>query len=230
MATTSDGVARKAGSRLRHLFEAMGLVLLVATVLLALAMVSYNRTDPSGNMAVDAMPRNILGKDGAWLADKLLQFFGLGAALVPFILLVWSVRLLLGRGLAWFWLRLLLVPLVAALTALALAVVPKPLFSGLGGVVGYVGQDLVRQAGAAPLLVAATAAVLAAALLLYVMGFPVDDWSNVEPARRRRTARLPKRQRPGLRRWIAEPFAWTGRLAGWVVGALRSRADAAGDE
>ena len=74
-------------SRFRHLFEAMGLTLLVATVLLALAMVSYNSADPSANMAVDTAPRNMLGKDGAWIVDWLFRIFGMAAALVPFVLL-----------------------------------------------------------------------------------------------------------------------------------------------
>ncbi len=212
------GEAAKA-SRFRHLFEAMGLALLVATVLLALAMVSYNSADPSANMAVDAVPRNILGKDGAWIVDWLFRIFGMAAALVPFILLIWSVRLLLGRGLAWFWLRVLLAPPMAAFAALALAVVPTPAFwplkkEGLGGLVGQLGWGKAAGAGAAPpWLLAAAAAAVAATLLLYVAGFPVDDWSNVEPMRRRRQqARGERRRGAGWLRWAAAPFALARRL------------------
>src|SRR5258708_13864724 len=111
-------------SRLRRLFEAMGLALLVATVLLALAMVSYNSADPSANMAVDAVPRNMLGKEGAWIVDWLFRIFGMAAALAPFILLIWSVRLLLGLGLAWFWLRLLLAAPLPPLPPLPLGLLP----------------------------------------------------------------------------------------------------------
>jgi DNA segregation ATPase FtsK/SpoIIIE-like protein len=167
------GEAPKA-SRFRHVFEAMGLALLVATVLLALAMVSYNSADPNANFAVDAVPRNMLGKDGAWLVDWLFRIFGMAAAVLPFILLIWSVRLLLGRGLAWFWLRLLLAPPVAALAALALAVLPTPGFwplkkEGLGGLVGHLGWGWGKAVGAAaapPWVVARGAARAAAALLL----------------------------------------------------------------
>ena len=222
------GEAAKA-SRFRHLFEAMGLALLVATVLLALAMVSYNSADPSANMAVDAVPRNMLGKDGAWIVDWLFRIFGMAAALVPFILLIWSVRLLLGRGLAWFWLRLLLAPPMAAFAALALAVVPTPAFwplkkEGLGGLVGQIGWGKAAGAAAAPpWLLALAAAALAATLLLYVAGFPVDDWSNVEAARRRRPqARGERRRGAGWRRWAAAPFALARRL--WAA-----RADAGDD-
>src|SRR5258708_4545298 len=177
-------------SRFRHLFEAMGLALLVAAVLLALAMVSYNRADPSANMAVDAVPRNMLGKEGAWSCDCLSRIFGMAGGLAPFILLIWSVRLLLGRGLAWFWLRLLLAAPMAALAALALGVVPTPAFwplkkEGLGGLVGQLGWGKAAGAGAAsPWLLALAAAAGAATLLLYVAGVPVGDWAHVERGRR----------------------------------------------
>ncbi|HYM27154.1 MAG TPA: DNA translocase FtsK 4TM domain-containing protein, partial [Steroidobacteraceae bacterium] len=211
-------------SRFRHLFEAMGLALLVATVLLALAMVSYDSADPSANMAVDAVPRNILGKDGAWLVDWLFRIFGIAAALVPVILLIWSVRLLLGRGLAWFWLRLLLALPATAAAALALAVLPTPAFwplkkEGLGGLIGQLGWGEVAGV-VAPWLLALVAAALAAALLLYVAGFPVDDWSNVEPVRRRRQ-QAAQREWSGiaLLRWAVAPFAWARRL--WQERAAR---------
>ncbi len=215
-------------SRFRHLFEAMGLALLVAAVLLALAMVSYNSADPSANMAVDAVPRNMLGKEGAWIVDWLFRIFGMAAALAPFILLIWSVRLLLGRGLAWFWLRLLLAAPMAALAALALGVVPTPAFwplkkEGLGGLVGQLGWGKAAGAGAAsPWLLALAAAAVAATLLLYVAGFPVDDWSNVERVRRRRQHARGERR---WLRWAAAPFVLAHRL--WAAGA--ARADAALD-
>jgi S-DNA-T family DNA segregation ATPase FtsK/SpoIIIE len=222
-------------SRFRHLFEALGLTLLVATVLLALAMVSYNSADPSANMAVDTAPRNMLGKDGAWIVDWLFRIFGMAAALVPFVLLIWSVRLLLGRGLAWFWLRLLLAPPLAALAALALAVIPTPGFwplkkEGLGGLVGQLGWGKAAgAAGAPPWLLALAAAAVAVALLLYVAGFPVDDWSNVEPIRRRRPqARSERRRGGGWLRWMAAPVVWARDL--WAARTSRAEADADEDE
>jgi DNA segregation ATPase FtsK/SpoIIIE, S-DNA-T family len=198
-------------SRLRHLFEALGLALLIATVLLALAMVTYNSADPSANMAIDAAPSNILGRDGAWLVDWLFRLFGLAAALLPFILLIWSVRLLLGRGLAWFWLRVLLVAPAVASAALALAVLRTPDFwplrkEGLGGLVGRLARA--NASAAAPSwLLALVAAALTLALLLYIAGFPVDDWSNVEPIRRRRQAASERR---------SASLGWAMALLGWL--------------
>src|SRR5579863_3711879 len=110
----------------RRMSELFGVALLAAAVLLVLAMVSYDHGDPSWNHAVDAVQRNILGFAGASLADLLFQTLGAAAYLLPLVLLDWAVRLLLGRGLAWLWLRLVLVPPALILAAFALAIVPAP--------------------------------------------------------------------------------------------------------
>src|SRR5579883_3424280 len=104
MVTMTEGIAEGAppSSWRRRVFEILGLALLIATVLLALAMASFSRGKPSWNHAVDALQTNILGFAGASLADTLFQIFGAAAVLLPLILLDWAVRLLLGRGLAWF--------------------------------------------------------------------------------------------------------------------------------
>ena len=197
MVTMSDSAERRVPHRL--LFEAMGLLLLIGTVLLALALISYNRADPSWNHAVDALPSNILGRGGASLADLLFQSFGLAAALLPVVLLYWSVRLLLGRGLARLWLRLLLLPPALLLMTLALAVLPAPRFwpvaAGLGGFAGkLLAAAAVHHAVPGP-LASLAAAALAALLLLFVTGLSIDDWRNVLPAERpqRRRGREPAR-------------------------------------
>jgi S-DNA-T family DNA segregation ATPase FtsK/SpoIIIE len=208
----SDAAEPKAprASRWRRLFEALGVMLLVATLLLALAMLSYDRADPSWNHAVDAVPGNILGFAGATLADLLFQSFGLAAALLPLILLDWSIRLLLGRGLARFWLRLLLVPPALLLAGLALSIVPTPSFwplpAGLGGFAGALLRDTLDRAGAAAPMAAAAAAALVTLLTLYVMGFTLDGGPEFEPATRRLA-----RERPGRLRRFGRGIAalWT---------------------
>src|SRR6185437_12623404 len=86
---------------------------------------------------------------------------------------------------------------------------------GLGGFVGRLAK---AHASAAPSwLLALVAAGLALALLLYIAGFPVDDWSNVEPMRRRRQARSERR---GLSLgWALAPLGWARAL--WA--GVRSR-------
>ena len=101
----SEAVDRKEHTLRRLASEVAGLLLLVAAVLQALLLLSFNHADPSWNHAVDAAPTNILGPPGAIIADLLFQGFGAAAALLPLVLLHWSVQLLLGHGLRRFWAR-----------------------------------------------------------------------------------------------------------------------------
>ena len=55
------------------------MALLVAAMLLALALATYDHADPSWNHAADRAVTNALGLDGARIADALLQGLGLAA-------------------------------------------------------------------------------------------------------------------------------------------------------
>ena len=79
-----------------RLNEAGGLVCLSASLALTLSLISYNPLDPSWNTASGAArAQNLIGNTGAWLADVLLQTFGLPAYLLPLFLL----------ALSWKWIR-----------------------------------------------------------------------------------------------------------------------------
>ena len=219
MALFND-IARKAplapeGFSLRRLAgQAVGLALLVAAILLALALATHDRADPSWNHAADRDAANALGLGGARLSDALLQGLGLGAWLLPLVLLDWAVRLLLGRGLARLWLKLaLLVPMLGA-AALALAIFPAPpgwpLAAGLGGALGGIGERALDAANLAPPLAAMAAAALVALLLLYVLGFSPAAWA---PALALRAPQL-RLARPGLvARLRARIAAWRSAAA-----------------
>ncbi|MGH9658147.1 MAG: DNA translocase FtsK 4TM domain-containing protein, partial [Bryobacteraceae bacterium] len=80
----------------RRLNEATGLVLLAAGVLLWLSLLSYQPQDPSWNTAATPLrPTNLVGYAGSYLADVLLQTFGLIAFAFPVLALL----------IAWKWLR-----------------------------------------------------------------------------------------------------------------------------
>ena len=82
----------------RRLNELVGFLLCVSALLLFLALASYSPLDPSWNSAsVLTGPhaaRNWIGVVGAYTADALLQFFGVGA----FLLVVFPAML----GVRWF--------------------------------------------------------------------------------------------------------------------------------
>lgn len=80
----------------RRLNEAVGFLLLLAGLALALSFASYNPADPSWNTATGAPHvSNLIGRVGALIADLTLQIFGYSAYLLP--IFVW----LLG----WKWVR-----------------------------------------------------------------------------------------------------------------------------
>jgi DNA segregation ATPase FtsK/SpoIIIE, S-DNA-T family len=75
-------------ARPSRLNEAVGFLLFLAGLGIALCLASYNPLDPSGNTATQvAHTQNLLGRAGAAAADLLLQVFGLAAYLLP--LLIW---------------------------------------------------------------------------------------------------------------------------------------------
>jgi S-DNA-T family DNA segregation ATPase FtsK/SpoIIIE len=114
----------------RRLNELVGLVLLVGSVLLMLALLSYRPTDPSWNTVADVpsggvqhgMVRNWAGVFGANASDLLLQLEGAAALLFPILLgsLGWSWLRSRAAGSPW-----------AKLTGVGLYLVFAPAFFGL---------------------------------------------------------------------------------------------------
>src|SRR5215469_13218161 len=82
----------------RRLNELVGFLMCVSALLLFLALVSYSPLDPSWNSASvltgSHAARNWIGVVGAYTADPLLQFFGVGA----FLLVIFPAML----GARWF--------------------------------------------------------------------------------------------------------------------------------
>ncbi|HEV3176721.1 MAG TPA: DNA translocase FtsK 4TM domain-containing protein [Stellaceae bacterium] len=167
----------------RRLTEGAGVLLVFASLLLAVTLASFDRNDPSPSHAIDGPVRNIAGPMGAVVADVLLQAVGLAAALLPAVLLAWAFRLLLNRGVTQLTLRsALLLPLLV-LGAIALNLIPPglhwPIPAGLGGIVGLMGLDVLAHTGAPRPALAMAAAALAGLLLLYVLGLTLEDWALI---------------------------------------------------
>lgn len=118
-----------------------GLLLLLVGAGLVALLLSYDPGDPSLNNATDAVPQNLLGGVGAYIADFLLQGFGLGATLLVPALFVWALRTLCGAPLKHHGRALLATSLAALLGAGALGLIwpapVGPLGAGSGGVLGF---------------------------------------------------------------------------------------------
>ena len=174
----------------RRAAEIFGLGLFAAAVLILLALTSFQAGDPSTNVATGEAAANRLGTPGAWLADILLQWFGLAGVLPVVILAAWAWRVVSHRGLPWFWVNLTITPLLLAASCGFLAGLQAPeswpLVGGLGGIIG----DGVRhgifsliawlQIPAPPaLLVTLIAASIALLALMLSLGIEFGEWRTV---------------------------------------------------
>jgi len=140
--------------------DLVALVLLGATIFMALALTTYDRADATsagaGGVLVYPAPggtANLCGRAGSWLADSLLRLFGVGAYYVVGSLAVLTTLLLTRReitfpklrGLGWF------VSLCGLATLFGMLI---PQFApslwrgpviGPGGVLGTVGQAVLEM-------------------------------------------------------------------------------------
>jgi S-DNA-T family DNA segregation ATPase FtsK/SpoIIIE len=117
----------------RVLYRSLGLVILLLAAALAVALISYQPSDPSLNHATAAAARNLVGAPGALVADLLLQGFGFAAALAVLPLAIVGMRIAGGgppRAVRLSFLTLAALPLSAAACGLALPVGTGPASAG----------------------------------------------------------------------------------------------------
>lgn len=73
--------------------EIRGIILLALAVLLCLALVSYDRLDPSWNVSSHRVQvENYIGPFGAYVADLLIILFGLASFCLPLALLILAIN------------------------------------------------------------------------------------------------------------------------------------------
>lgn len=164
--------------------QALGVLIIAAAGLLAVALIGYDPADPGWSHATDRAPTNPLGESGAFAADILLHSFGLAIGLATLALAGWGWRLLRYARLDGFWLRLIILPVIMLTGATVLhaidGFVAAPTGSGAGGMVGALLAGYLQAAMAAmamppwPGLAVVTAITLA--LLPIAIGVPRRDW------------------------------------------------------
>jgi len=113
----------------RRLNELVGFLMCVSALLLFLALASYSPLDPSWNSASVLTgshgARNWIGVVGAFVADMLLQFFGVGA----FLLVIFPAML----GARWFRSRNIQSPIAKSLGGIWLVMFIPALLALLPG-------------------------------------------------------------------------------------------------
>jgi S-DNA-T family DNA segregation ATPase FtsK/SpoIIIE len=78
--------------------EALGIIFIALSVIIAISLLSYSSLDPSFNTTVgDRKVNNFIGVFGSYLADGLIQVFGGGAYLIPFAIFLYGSNKLIRR-------------------------------------------------------------------------------------------------------------------------------------
>src|ERR1051326_7967175 len=135
----------------RWVLPILGAALVLASLLLLLALATYDPRDPSLDTATAAVARNYAGHHGAFVADLLSQGIGLAAYLVPLVLLGWAFHLMLQRPIRHPVRKLVLLPLLLLLGAGACSILQPPpsALPGTGGVLGWLMLGTVERIGLA---------------------------------------------------------------------------------
>lgn len=120
--------------------ELAGVLLLAASLLLFLSLISYDALDPSQSVAARHSPGNLIGKVGAWTADQLYQSLGFPALLLPLPILLVGYKKVRTRKIEYPWAKLsaffcILFSLSTGMSLLAIPV-PGPTNFTAGGLVG----------------------------------------------------------------------------------------------
>lgn len=193
---TSTPLSSRVRSQMRARFaELGGLGLLVLAAAIAVSLWSYNPRDPSYNTATGALPTNLLGGPGAFIADALVQWLGIASAVPVLVLVAWSWRVIrhhtLNFALPGLVAFLLLMPAAAASVSLLQQIVPGiggiawPSRAGFGGLVGLSLGRHALEAGRAELgaggIAVSAALVWLFTLLLLVLaiGLKRNEWGGL---------------------------------------------------
>ncbi len=198
-ALTPDSISEKLGNTVlpeavsaffkRRASEGLGLFLMTLGVAMMASLLSYSANDPSLNNATDLPIDNLLGANGAIVADVALQTFGISSALPGLTLIAWGLRLFAKQPVRHISIRFILLISSILLVSISASVllVPGnwPLMTGLGGFTGQALYDqLVPIIQAVhviygPALLSALCGGLATGLMIYVFGWSLQDWRTV---------------------------------------------------
>ncbi len=163
--------------------RAIGSAQLAVGLALALALVTYDASDPAANVASGGSTSNVLGGAGAWIADWLLRGFGVAAAVAAIAPIAWGCRGLKLKRTRRRALRLVALALVLPCLAMGLAALQGgvgdwPLREGPGGAIGTVLHHRAALLFGGSAWIAHAAGLGAGALLAaWAFGFDLEDWA-----------------------------------------------------
>ena len=166
--------------------EGLGLALILVSLAVLAALVSFDPLDPSWSVATAGPIRNMLGLPGAYFADSVLQLIGLAGALTVPILAAWGWRIMSDLTLKRPVVRVALSFPAIFFGAAGMAGLPTaeswPFQIGMGGFVGdwvlgtVFGWLTALTPAIAPAWVAAGLGAVCLALIAFVLGFSLAEW------------------------------------------------------
>ena len=77
--------------------EVLGILLVLFSIYVALSLFSYTKWDPSFFTAGSSTTRNYGGLVGSYMADTIISLVGLTSYLLPFCLIIYGIKRLLGK-------------------------------------------------------------------------------------------------------------------------------------
>ncbi|CAK7192608.1 hypothetical protein COMNV_00812 [Commensalibacter sp. Nvir] len=179
----------------RRLTQLCGWILWIFALFLALALISYNPSDPSFNTSAQQEPTNLLGHTGACISDLLIQWVGIASLYFVAVFLAWGWSLVRRQHLSWFLFRILALfcatPVIASvITAIPLAVTNRsiiqwPSQAGLGGSMGLVTAQTAFEAAyatfgpAGKILIWFLGLIFAIILVPLSMGLTRYEWHRL---------------------------------------------------
>lgn len=208
----------------RRLAEILGVSLFLLSALIIAAVLSFEAEDPSLNTASGGTVANLLGTQGAVIADLSLQILGLIVLLPCFAGLAWGWRLMRQRRMD-TWGRQVLYLLVAV-TGCSLALAPLappegwPFATGLGGVAGSLLASGIGTVGSAlnmtvPLAwVSSLSAMVGFGAFVGALGFSRRDWRDAGHG----LVKLGQSSARGTRAAAQGAAGWAARTAGHLRG------------
>jgi DNA segregation ATPase FtsK/SpoIIIE, S-DNA-T family len=166
--------------------DVMGFVLGAAALLLLVALLSYDKNDSPVNIVpTNSPPHNLVGPLGAWVAAKLFWVFGIGAFMIPVLLVLFGLGYLL-QFLAylqrrWLWGAVLLLCCMGLASTFEsdfrpLRLLQKALNApSVGGIVGqFLQQDILHYVGKVGGTIVLGAVYLIS--LLFLTNFQLGHW------------------------------------------------------
>lgn len=179
----------------KRIVQLSGWILWVFALLLTLALISYNPSDPSFNTSSTQPPTNLLGYIGAHLSDMLIQWVGVASFFPVIVFMAWGWRIIRHQHLQGFILRIITTLFALPVCAAVIAAIPLfisndfspqwPSESGIGGSVGFViaqtsftaASDALGLSG--KILIWTLGIILCLLLVPLSMGLSKQEWYRI---------------------------------------------------